>query len=79
MYLARHRTRASLQKIGAYFGGRDHSSVDYGVNRIGDEMMDDPAVFDEVVALHALLDRRHDAARVDPFIAELVAGGVRRA
>lgn len=80
MYPARHRTNASLQKIGMYYGGRDHSSVHYGVNRIGDEMMDDSAVFDEIVALHVLLDKRRELPRAeshrsDPFVRE----GIRRA
>ncbi|MFT7679035.1 MAG: chromosomal replication initiator protein [Planctomycetota bacterium] len=34
MFLARHITRHSLEEIGAYFGGRDHSTVLYGVDKI---------------------------------------------
>ncbi len=34
MYLARRLTRHSLEEIGGYFGGRDHSTVLYGVTKI---------------------------------------------
>jgi chromosomal replication initiator protein len=34
MFLARRITRHSLEEIGAYFGGRDHSTVLYAVDKI---------------------------------------------
>ena len=34
MYLARRLTGKSLETIGGYFGGRDHSTVLYAVDRI---------------------------------------------
>ncbi|GMU38790.1 MAG: ATP-binding protein [Phycisphaerae bacterium] len=34
MYLARHMTRHSLQEIGAFFGGRDHTTVIHGVRTV---------------------------------------------
>ena len=34
MYLARRITRMSLEEIGGYFGGRDHSTVLYAVQKI---------------------------------------------
>ncbi|MBL8863619.1 MAG: chromosomal replication initiator protein DnaA [Planctomycetes bacterium] len=34
MYLARKITRHSLEEIGAYFGGRDHSTVLYGIEKV---------------------------------------------
>jgi len=34
MYLARRITSLSLEEIGGYFGGRDHSTVLYGVQKI---------------------------------------------
>ena len=33
MQLARRLTAHSLEEIGAYFGGRDHSTVLYGIER----------------------------------------------
>ena len=34
MYLARRVTRMSLEEIGHYFGGRDHSTVLYAIEKI---------------------------------------------
>ncbi len=36
MYLARRLTRMSLEEIGHYFGGRDHSTVFYAIEKIGE-------------------------------------------
>ncbi len=38
MYLARHRTRYSLEEIGGYFGGRDHTTVMHAVKTTEDRM-----------------------------------------
>lgn len=38
MYLARKMTPLSLEEIGAYFGGRDHSTVIYAVQKVADRM-----------------------------------------
>ena len=35
MYLARQITRHSLEEIGGFFGGRDHSTVIYAVEKVG--------------------------------------------
>lgn len=43
MFLARHITRHSLEEIGAYFGGRDHSTVLYGVDKIKKKAVTDDA------------------------------------
>ncbi len=42
MYLARHRTAYSLEEIGGYFGGRDHTTVMHAIRTIGDRIGDDP-------------------------------------
>ena len=34
MHLARHLTRHSLEEIGGYFGGRDHTTVLHAVRTI---------------------------------------------
>ena len=41
MYLTRELTSASLPAIGRAFGGRDHTTVLYAVNRIGARMQQD--------------------------------------
>jgi len=42
MYLARQITRHSLEEIGGFFGGRDHSTVIYGVDKIHKRAQQDP-------------------------------------
>ncbi len=42
MYLARKITRHSLEEIGGFFGGRDHSTVLYGVEKITKQLREDP-------------------------------------
>ncbi len=36
MYLARHNTRHSLEEIGRYFGGRDHTTVMHAIRTVAD-------------------------------------------
>ena len=43
MYLARQLTEHSLGTIGGYFGGRDHSTVLYAVDKVTKKALDDPA------------------------------------
>jgi len=49
MYLVRTATRHSLEEIGGFFGGRDHSTVLYGVERVKEQMGEDPQ-FKELIA-----------------------------
>jgi chromosomal replication initiator protein len=42
MYLARRLTRMSLEEIGGFFGGRDHSTVLYGVEKVARLAREDP-------------------------------------
>src|SRR5205085_10438620 len=44
MFLARKITRHSLEEIGNYFGGRDHSTVLYGIEKIETMMASDVGV-----------------------------------
>jgi chromosomal replication initiator protein len=37
MYLARQRTRYSLEEIGGYFGGRDHTTVMHAIKTITEQ------------------------------------------
>jgi chromosomal replication initiator protein len=42
MYLIRKSTRHSLEDVGGFFGGRDHSTVLYAIDRIEKQMQADP-------------------------------------
>ncbi len=42
MYLARRLTSQSLEEIGGYFGGRDHSTVLHASRTIGEQAQQDP-------------------------------------
>jgi chromosomal replication initiator protein len=44
MYLARSTTQNSLNRIGAYFGNRDHTTVSHGCRKVEECMESDPAV-----------------------------------
>jgi chromosomal replication initiator protein len=44
MYLARHLTGFSLEEIGAYFGGRDHSTVLHACRKVRRALTDDPTL-----------------------------------
>jgi chromosomal replication initiator protein len=53
MYLCRELTDQSLPKIGAKFGGRDHATVMYGVNRVARLIREDREAFNVVQDLTA--------------------------
>jgi chromosomal replication initiator protein len=53
MYLARRLTSLSLQEIGAYFGGRDHSTVLHACRKVEQAMARDTALSGAVRQLHA--------------------------
>lgn len=51
IYLCRELTDLSLPKIGAKFGGRDHSTVLNSVRRVSDKIGEDRAIFTQVTEL----------------------------
>jgi chromosomal replication initiator protein len=51
MYLCRELTDLSLPRIGAAFGGRDHTTVIHAVDKIKRLIQTDKVVFEEVTAL----------------------------
>jgi chromosomal replication initiator protein len=57
MYLCRDLTDLSLPKIGAAFGGRDHTTVIHAVDKIKKLIQSDKKVFDEVTNLSQRLRR----------------------
>ena len=55
MYLLREETESSLPEIGAVLGGRDHTTVLYGCERIADLIEEDANLRREVIALRQRL------------------------
>jgi len=55
MHLARQETQASLPQIGRALGGRDHTTVLYGVKQISDRIERDELLRREVLAIKKLL------------------------
>jgi chromosomal replication initiator protein len=55
MYLARQLTNLSFEKIGQYFGGRDHKTVQYACKKVETEMQTDPTLNGAVRQMRAEL------------------------
>lgn len=51
MYICREHTGLSLPRIGAAFGGRDHTTVMHAVEKITNLLQTDKAVYDSVTAI----------------------------
>lgn len=60
MWLARRRTRFSLEEIGGYFGGRDHTTVMHSVKAVDERIATDPAVAEQVKSLDRHLTETKD-------------------
>jgi chromosomal replication initiator protein len=55
MYLAREETNASLPKIGQSLGGRDHTTVMHGIDKIASQIESDDGSRREVIAIRELI------------------------
>lgn len=55
MYLLREETEASLMDIGQFLGGRDHTTVIYGCEKISEEINADARLRQEVVTIRERL------------------------
>lgn len=64
MYLTRKYTRLSYPQIGRYFGGRDHSTVMYGIRRISDMAAADGKILARVASVEAVA-RKFAALRIE--------------
>ena len=58
MWLARKHTRFSLEEIGGYFGGRDHTTVMHAVRTVASKTQSDSALSADVTRIEQTLDRR---------------------
>ena len=57
MYLAREETKASLPKIGQSLGGRDHTTVMHGIDKIASQIEADDASRRDAIAIRELIYR----------------------
>jgi chromosomal replication initiator protein len=57
MWLARKHTRFSLEEIGGYFGGRDHTTVMHAVRTVATRSQSDPALGSDVARIEHVLTR----------------------
>jgi chromosomal replication initiator protein len=57
MYLARKRTRFSLQEIGGYFGGRDHTTVMHSIRTVEERVQQDAVFAGEIQVLEERITR----------------------
>jgi len=55
MYLARKETQASLPEIGQMLGGRDHTTILYGVQKIEGQLEQDSTLRREIIAIQEQL------------------------
>lgn len=55
MWLCRELTDASLPQIGEYFGGRSHTTILHGLNKIAEDIDLDPAIQQRVRAIYDAL------------------------
>jgi chromosomal replication initiator protein len=55
MYLARSLTRHTLDEIGAYFGGRDHTTVSHGCRKTEELLTIEPAIQSAIAELQGKL------------------------
>ena len=55
MYLTRNLTENSLDRIGGYFGNRDHTTVSHGCQRVEQRMQTEPVIRDAVAELQTKL------------------------
>ena len=51
MYVFRELTEFSYPMIGREFGGRDHTTVIHAVEKIGTQMQESRAIYDQVTEL----------------------------
>ena len=62
MYLARQLTDSTLEQIGAFFGGRDHTTVLHGCRQVEALVKSDPATQRDLRALRVACSTRGSAA-----------------
>lgn len=59
MYLSRHMIGASYAEIGDFYGGRDHSSILHGVNKITDQMKANESLYKDMTTIRGNLSKKY--------------------
>lgn len=59
MYLCRELTDLSLPKIGAQFGGRDHTTVMHANRKIAEQMAERRSIYNQVTELTSRIKQQH--------------------
>ncbi len=59
MWLARRMTRYSLEEIGGYFGGRDHTTVMHAVKTVNTKKQADTSLSQDIGRIQELLHEQH--------------------
>jgi chromosomal replication initiator protein len=59
MYLCRELTDLSLPKIGAQFGGRDHTTVMHANRKIAEQMAERRSIYNQVTELTSRIKLEH--------------------
>lgn len=62
MWLARRRTRFSLEEIGGYFGGRDHTTVMHSIKTVDDRASQDPSFQQQLEKIDETITKSTPAA-----------------
>jgi chromosomal replication initiator protein len=55
MYLLREETSSSLADIGRALGGRDHTTVIHGIEKIESQLMEDAGLRSQIIAIRESL------------------------
>ncbi len=55
MFLARRHTRYTLEEIGGYFGGRDHTTVLHAVRTVDGDAKSDPDIASQLTQIEGQL------------------------
>jgi len=63
MYLAREELQITLPQIGEILGGRDHTTVMYGVEKITDAIDKDDTLRREILSIRERLYNRNGVAQ----------------
>jgi chromosomal replication initiator protein len=63
MYLMREETQSSLGEIGRELGGRDHSTVIHGCDKIDNDIKDNVSLLHEINEIRTILYQKQDGKR----------------